>query len=126
MMAPAALSCALVRVCLLLMPKPIMRGIAQIHAVDMVEVSQLGIAETALGASDTCRTDHIDKAIGMLVDEADALLAGFWRNHHDDTDVILVGYRFHHLEIVIKRKVGNNGSSSLQLSTQLLKKASMP
>ncbi|CUQ52089.1 Uncharacterised protein [Segatella copri] len=27
MMAPAALSCALVRVCLLLMPKPIMRGL---------------------------------------------------------------------------------------------------
>ena len=53
--------------------------VAQIHAVDVVEISQLGIAETALGARDTCRADHVNETIGMLIDETDALLAGFWR-----------------------------------------------
>ena len=54
--------------------------VAEVHAVDMVEVSELGISETALSASDTCRTDHIDKAVGMLVDKADSLLAGSVRD----------------------------------------------
>ena len=83
----------------------------------MVEVSELGISETALSASDTCRTDHIDKTVGMLVDKADSLLAGFWSYHHDDTNVILVGYRFHHLEIVVERQVGNNCSTHSSLNT---------
>ena len=91
----------------------------------MVEISQLGIAETALGARDACRTDHVDESIGMLIDETDALLAGFWRNHHDDTDVILVGYGFYHLQIIIKGRSGMMVPLT-PLSTQLLKKASMP
>ena len=63
--------------------------IAQIHAVDVVEISQLGITETTLGTRDARGADHVDETISMLIDETDALLAGFWRNHHDDTDVIL-------------------------------------
>lgn len=99
--------------------------VAQIHAVDVVEISQLGITETALGTRDTRRTDHINETIGMLIDETDALLAGFRGNHHDDTDVILVGYGFHHLQIIIKRKVWDDGAAHSALYATL-EKASMP
>ena len=93
--------------------------VAEVHAVDMVEVSELGIAEAALGSRDAGGADHIDEAIGMLVDEADALLAGFRSNHHDDTDIVLIGDRLNYLEIVIERKVGNNGSADSALYTAL-------
>ena len=85
----------------------------------MVEISQLGITETALGTRDARRTDHIDETIGMLIDETDTLLAGFWRNHHDDTDVILVGNGFHHLQIIIKRKVWDDGAAHSALYAAL-------
>ena len=81
----------------------------------MVEISQLGITETALGARNARGADHVDETIGMLIDETDALLAGFWRNHHDDTDVILVGNGFHHLQIIIKRKVWDDGAAHAAL-----------
>ena len=85
----------------------------------MVEVSQLGITEVALGTCDAGRADHIDEAIGMLVDEADALLAGLWGNHHDDTDVILVSDRLHHLQVVIEWKVWDDSSAHATLHTTL-------
>ena len=93
--------------------------VAEVHAVDMVEVSELGIAEAALCAGDAGGADHIDEAIGMLIDEADALLAGFRSNHHDDTDIVLIGDRLNYLEIVIERKVGNNGSADSALYAAL-------
>ena len=85
----------------------------------MVEISQLGIAETALGARDARGADHVDESIGMLIDETDALLAGFRGNHHDDTDVILVGYGFYHLQIIIKGKVWDDGAAHSALYAAL-------
>ena len=41
--------------------------VAEVHAVDMVEVSELGIAEVALGTRDAGGANHIDEAIGMLL-----------------------------------------------------------
>lgn len=99
--------------------------VAEVHAVDMVEVSELGITEVALGTRDAGGTNHIDEAIGMLIDEADALLAGFRSNHHDDTDIVLVCYRLHHLQIIIKGRSGMMVPLT-PLSTQLLKNSSMP
>ena len=93
--------------------------VAEVHAVDMVEVSELGIAEAALCAGDAGGADHIDEAIGMLIDEADALLAGFRSNHHDDTDIVLIGDRLNYLEIIIERKVGDDGSADSALYTAL-------
>lgn len=93
--------------------------VAEVHAVDMVEVSELGIAEAALCAGDAGGADHIDEAIGMLIDEADALLAGFWSNHHDDADIVLIGDRLYYLEIVIERKVGDDGSADSALYAAL-------
>ena len=93
--------------------------VAEVHAVDMVEVSELGIAEAALCAGDAGGADHIDEAIGMLIDEADALLAGFRSNHHDDADIVLIGDRLNYLEIVIERKVGNDGSADSALYAAL-------
>ena len=55
----------------------------------------------------------------MLIDESDALLAGLRCNHHDDTDVILVGNRLHHFQIVIERKVWNDGATHTALHTTL-------
>ena len=55
----------------------------------------------------------------MLIDEADALLAGFRSNHHDDTDIVLVCYRLHHLQIIIKRKIRNDGSTDSALYATL-------
>ena len=49
--------------------------------------------------------------IHIFIDETDALLAGFRGNHHDDTDVILVGYGFYHLQIIIKGKVWDDGAA---------------
>ena len=53
----------------------------------------------------------------MLVDEADALLAGLGSDEHDDTDVVLVCHRLYEVEIVLERKVGNDHTRHARLHT---------
>ena len=55
----------------------------------------------------------------MLVDESDALLAGLRGNHHDDTHVVLVSDGLHHLQVVIERKVGDDGAAHATLHATL-------
>ena len=57
----------------------------------------------------------------MLVDEADALLAGLWRDEHDDAYVVLVGSRLDALQIVVEGQVGNNDTTDTTLYTRLAK-----
>ena len=49
-------------------------GIAQVHRVDATEILLFGIVETLLGTCDGGRRNHIDEAVGIVVDKADALL----------------------------------------------------
>ena len=77
------------------------------------------IVERFLGARDGGRADHIDEAVGMVVDEADALLAGLWGDEHDDAQVVLVGNGLHDVQIVIEGQVGDDHSADASLGTRL-------
>ena len=89
--------------------------VAEVHAVDMVEVSELGITEVALGTRDAGGANHIDEAIGMLVDEVDALLTCFRCNEHDDPYIILVCHGFYLFQIVFEGEVGDDDSIHIGL-----------
>ncbi len=93
--------------------------VAQVHGVDAAEVFLLLIIETLLGACDRGRADHIDEAISMLVDKADALFAGLWGDKHDDAQVVLVGNGLHNVLIVIKGKVWDDSSADTCLYATL-------
>ena len=55
----------------------------------------------------------------MLIDKADALLAGLGGNHHDDAQVVFVGNRFHLFEIIFERKVWNDCTRGTTLHARL-------
>ena len=55
----------------------------------------------------------------MLVYKANALLGGLRRYHHNTTQVVAVGKRLYHLQIVGKRKVGDDESRDTALHTTL-------
>ena len=57
----------------------------------------------------------------MLVDESDTLLAGLWGDKHDDTQVVLVGYGFYDVLIVLEGQVGDDGTADATLHTTLAK-----
>ena len=65
----------------------------------------LGIVEALLGARDSSRRYHIDKAVRVVVDKTDAFLARLRRDEHDDAQVVLVSYRLHDVQIVIKGQI---------------------
>ena len=46
----------------------------------------------------------------MFVDFADASLAGFGGDEHDDTDVVTVGNRFIRFFVIFEGKIGNNNA----------------
>ena len=78
------------------------------HLVDTTEVGLLGIVERLLCTGNGGRADHIDEAIGVLIDEADAFLAGLWGDEHDDAEVVAVGDGLYDLLVVIKGQVGDD------------------
>ena len=80
-------------------------GIAQVHLVDTMEVGLLGIIEGVLRTCDGSGGYHIDEAVGIVVDEADALIAGFGSDEHDDPEVITVGDGFDLREVIVEGKV---------------------
>lgn len=77
--------------------------ITQMHGVDALEVSLLLSIELLLYPCGGCRRNHIDKSVGMLVDESDAFVARFGCDEHDDSQVITVGDGFVVGEIVFER-----------------------
>ena len=46
----------------------------------------------------------------MLIDEADALVARFGGDEHDDADVVLVGNGLVFFQIILEGKVGNDNT----------------
>ena len=92
------------------------------HLVDATEVGLLGIVERLLGPGNGSRADHVDEAIGILVDEADALVAGLRRDEHNDTEVVAVGDGFYDVLVVIERQVGYNHAADAALDTTLTKR----
>ena len=55
----------------------------------------------------------------MVVDKPDAVLACLRSNHHDNTDVILVGYRLDNIDVILERQVGDNRSADTAFDTTL-------
>ena len=53
----------------------------------------------------------------MFIDESDALFTGFRCNHHDNSNIITVGNRFDHIQIIIERQIRNDGSTDTAFST---------
>jgi len=82
--------------------------VLQPHLVDSREVSLLGLVELFLCSGCGRGTDHIDETVGILVDEANAFVARFGRDEHDDPDVKAVGNGFHLVHIVLERQVRND------------------
>ena len=91
----------------------------ELHLVDSPEVFLLLLVETLLGTGCGRRTDHIDEAVGILVDETYALLTGFWCDEHDEAQVVPVGYRLHDSLVVVEWQVGDNGSADATFHTTL-------
>ena len=79
------------------------------------------IVKTLLCTRDGSRRNHIDEAIGMVVNKTDALLAGLRGDEHDDAQVVLVCNGFHDVQIVIEGQVGNDGTTDAGLDTTLAK-----
>ena len=102
MMAPAALFWAASKVCLLLMPKPIIRGLRRCLFL---------FIERFLCTRDGSRRNHIDETIGVVIDKADALLGCFWGYQHDDTQVVFVGNGFDNVLVILEGQVGDDGST---------------
>ena len=94
-------------------------GITQVHGVDLTEISLLLVIETFLGTGDRGRRHHVDKTIGMVVDESDSFLAGLRGDEHDDTQVVLVGNGLDLVQIVIEGQVGDDGAADTGLDTTL-------
>ena len=82
--------------------------IAQLHRVDSAEVGLLLLVEGALRPRDGGRGHHVDEAVGVGVDEADAFVGGFGSDEHDDSEVVAVGHGLHLCQIVLKGQVGDN------------------
>ena len=87
--------------------------------MDATEILLLLFIETLLGARNRGRTDHIDEAIGVVVDETDALLTGLRGDQHDDAQVVLVGHRLDDVQIVVERQVRDDGTTDASLDTRL-------
>jgi len=96
-------------------------GIAEVHGVDAAEVGLLGVVEGLLGAGDGGRRDHVDEAVGVLVDEADAFFAGLGRDEHDDSKVVAVGDGLDEVLVIVERQVGDNHAADATLDTTLTK-----
>ena len=87
--------------------------------MDMTEVGLFLLIEVLLSTCDAGRAHHIDKAIGMVIDEPDTLLTRLRSYHHDHPQIIFVGNGFHIIQIIGKGKVGNNHSRHATLHTLL-------
>ena len=86
-------------------------GIAQVHGVDASEIVLFLFVETLLNACDGSGADHIDETVGVVVDEADALLAGLWGDEHDDAQVVAVGNGFYDVLIVGEGQVRDDDTA---------------
>ncbi len=93
--------------------------IAQVHRVDATEVGLLLLVERLLRARDGGGGNHVDEAIGVLVDEADAFIGGFGCDEHNDAKVVAVGHGLHLFQIVLEGKVGNDHSADATLDARL-------
>ena len=83
-------------------------GYAEVHGVDVAEISHLLGVELLLRSRHACRRHHVDEAVGVVVDEPYALVARLRRYHHDDANVVAVGDGFHYRLVVGKWKVGDD------------------
>ena len=93
--------------------------IAEVHAVDATEVLLLGIVERLLGASDGGTRYHVDEAVGVLVDEADAVVAGLWRDEHDDAEVVAIGDGLDDVLVVVEGEVGDDHAANTGVDARL-------
>ena len=125
MMAPDEWVQAASNVCLLLMPKPTMRGLRRFISFYLLKVGLLPGVEVFLGTGGGGTGHQIDEAVGVGVYFADAGFAGFGGDEHDDTDVILRGDGFVTLFVIAEREVGND-APSMPHSTHFWQKASKP
>ena len=92
-------------------------GRTEVHGIDAAEVGLLGIIEMLLGTGDGGAGDHVDEAIGIVVDEADAFLRGLGSDEHDDAEIIAVGKGLDLAEVVIEGEVGDNHATDACFST---------
>ena len=83
-------------------------GVAEVHGVDAAEVGLLGVVEALLGTGYGGGGDHVDEAVGVVVDEADAVVGGLGGDEHDDAEVVLVGDGLHLSEVVVEGEVGDD------------------
>ena len=85
-------------------------GVLEVHSLDAREVGLLLVAEGLLGTGGGGGGDHVDEAVGVVVDEADALIARFGGDEHDDADVVAVGNGLVLFQIVLEGEVGDDDS----------------
>ena len=64
--------------------------IAQLHGIDVPEILLSGLIKGLLRSRDGRRADHVDEAVGVVVDEAYALLRRLRGDEHDDAQVVTV------------------------------------
>ena len=93
--------------------------IVQVHLVDAPEVLLLLLVETLLGPGDGSRRYHVDEPVGMVVNEADALLTGLGGDEHDDAQVVAVGHGFDDFLVVLEGKVRNDHTADTTLHARL-------
>ena len=93
--------------------------VSKMHIVDTAEVLLLCLIEIALGSRDGGAADHIDEAVGIVVDEADTLVAGLRGDEHDDAQVITICHRLDHTQIVVEGQVGDNHAADAHLGATL-------
>lgn len=83
-------------------------GVAQVKVFYLLEVGLLGGIEIFLGTGGGGAGHHVDETVGVGVDFADAGLAGFGGDEHDDADVVLQGDGFVGRLVVAEGKVGDD------------------
>lgn len=82
--------------------------IAQVHGLNLAEVGLFPLVEVLLRAGGCRARHHVDEAIRVGVDFADAGFAGFRRDEHDDFDAVALGGGPVAFLIFAERQVGDD------------------
>ncbi len=93
--------------------------VTQLHRIDAFKVSLFLLVEFLLSPRCSSRRHHVDESVGVFVDKADAFVARFGGDEHDDAQVVAVGNRFVGLKIVLERQVGNDDTVDANLVATL-------
>ena len=80
----------------------------QLHGFDAAEVGQFLLVEVFLCAGNGCRRYHIDKTVGVVIDEPYALLARFGGDEHNHLYAVCLGRSLEIIHEILERQVGND------------------